>query len=381
MAPLTILGTGLAGYTLAKEIRKLDAGLPLRLVTADDGSAYSKPMLSTALARGKTPDELVMASAADMARQLDARIDTRTRVLSIDPAGRRLHTDHGDGAFSQLVLAIGADPIRPQLAGDGADDVLSVNDLDDYRRFRQRLDADGRVLILGAGLIGCEFANDLAASGHAVTLVDPAPQALGRLLPAAGARQLEQALSELGVQWRFGSTAERVDRAGQGYRVTLADGSRLDAGLVLSAIGLRPRTALAAAAGLATGRGIEVDRWLRSSDDQVFALGDCAQVEGLVLPFVMPLMQGARALAATLTGSPTAVRLPAMPVVVKTPACPVVVAPPPPGAEGEWRVEESADGVLARFERPDGSLAGFALTGAAVAQKQRLTRELPPLLG
>ena len=221
----------------------------------------------------------------------------------------------------------------------------------------------------------------MAASGHAVALVDPAPQALGRLLPAAGARQLEQALSELGVQWRFGSTAERVDRAGQGYRVTLADGSRLDAGLVLSAIGLRPRTALAAAAGLATGRGIEVDRWLRSSDDQVFALGDCAQVEGLVLPFVMPLMQGARALAATLTGSPTAVRLPAMPVVVKTPACPVVVAPPPPGAEGEWRVEESADGVLARFERPDGSLAGFALTGAAVAQKQRLTRELPPLLG
>ena len=380
MAPLTVLGTGLAGYTLAREIRKRDREVPLRLVTADDGSAYSKPMLSNALARGKTPEQLVTASAADMAAQLDARIDTHTRALAIDPAARRLRTDRDEDAFSQLVLAVGADPVRPDLAGDGAGEVLSVNDLDDYRHFRQRLAADGRVLILGAGLIGCEFANDLAASGHAVTLVDPAPQALGRLLPAAGARQLEAALSELGVQWRLGLTAGRVDRAGSGYRVTLSDGSRVEAGLVLSAIGLQPRTALAADAGLATGRGIEVDRWLRSSDARVFALGDCAQVEGLVLPFVMPLMQGARALAATLTGTPTAVRLPAMPVVVKTPACPVVVAPPPPGAQGEWRIEATADGVLARFEQPDGRLAGFALTGTAVAQKQRLSRELPPLL-
>ena len=110
--------------------------------------------------------------------------------------------------------------------------------------------------------------------------------------------------------------------------MTLSDHRVLSVDAVLSSVGLRPRTGLAERAGIAVKRGIVVDRYLATNAPDVYALGDCAEVEGLVLPFVMPIMHAARALAKTLCGEPTRLTYPAMPIVVKTTAYPVVVAPP-----------------------------------------------------
>lgn len=381
MQPIVILGTGLAGYTVARELRKLDTATPLTLVTRDDGSFYSKPVLSNALAQKKAANQIALNSAADMTRQLKATIHTNLSVRAIDVAGRTVQTENGPTlAYGQLVLAIGADPIRVPLAGDAADTVLSVNDLGDYARFRAALDGKRRVLLLGAGLIGCEFANDLRGSGIEVEVVDPAPQPLGRLLPPQAAAFLRAGLEGIGVRFHFGTTAQAVAHAGSGLRVQLANGEAVETDLVLSAIGLRARTALAQAAGLQVNRGIVTDVFLRTSAGQVYALGDCAEVAGHHLPFVMPIMQAARALARTLTGTPTAVQYPAMPVLVKTPACPTVVSPPPPGVDGQWTEDAADDGVRALFRDRDGRLRGFALVGAATRDKQALTKEIPPLL-
>ncbi|MCA1805359.1 MAG: hypothetical protein LC646_08515 [Xanthomonadaceae bacterium] len=99
-----------------------------------------------------------------------------------------------------------------------------------------------------------------------------------------------------------------------------------------------------------------------------------------MLPYVMPIMNAARALARTLAGTPTELVYPAMPVVVKTPAHPVVVSPPPMGREGHWRTEVDAGGTAGFFESPDGELLGFALTGPRVSEMQALTKRLPPVL-
>ena len=150
-----------------------------------------------------------------------------------------------------------------------------------------------------------------------------------------------------------------------------------------AAIGLRPRTQLALEAGLDVGRGIKVDRFLRSSDEHIFALGDCAEVEGKVLLFVLPLMACARALAKTLAGTETAVQYPPMPVLIKTPVCPVVVSPIVPGTAGAWAVEAEGNNVKAEFRSPEGQLLGFALTGSYTATpvaKTELTKQLPPIL-
>ncbi len=149
---------------------------------------------------------------------------------------------------------------------------------------------------------------------------------------------------------------------------------------MLSCVGLRPRTALASAAGIHTARGIAVDRFLATSAPDVYAMGDCAEVEGLVLFYVMPLMNAARALAKTLAGAPTPVGYPPMPVVVKTPAHPVVVSPPSPGVMGAWKIEVLEAGVRALFFDADNKLRGFALTGTAVSEKNALVKELPALL-
>jgi len=375
MEPLVIVGTGLAGYTLARAFRKLDRTTPLVLVTADDGHFYSKPMLSNALARGKAPAELVTTPGEQMAAELDATLMARTPVATIDTAARRLHTARGGIAYSRLVLALGARPIRPPLAGDGAEEVLAVNSLDDYARFHAALQGAAHVAIIGPGLIGCEFANDLLASGRRVTVIGPDPRPLGRLLPPAAGEALQTALGAAGVEWRLGTAAERVEREGAGYRVSLADGGTFTADRVLSAVGLQPETGLARTAGLAVERGIRVDAALRTSDPHVHALGDCAEVDGQVLPYVLPLMEQAKVLAAVLNGGTERLAYPVMPVVVKTPVHPVVVVPPAPGRVGAWSVEAGPEGVRAEF-RGDGVLAGFALTGAATTARQALVKEL-----
>ncbi|MGE0370550.1 MAG: NAD(P)/FAD-dependent oxidoreductase [Gammaproteobacteria bacterium] len=380
MNPVVIIGTGLAGYSLAREFRKLDTTTPALMFTRDGGEFYSKPMLSNALAHDMSPGRLASADAARMAEQLNAVIRAGTEVAAIDTAGRTIEVDGARIPYSRLVLAVGARQIALSAAGDGIDAVFTVNSLDDYARYRTAIARAERVAVIGPGLIGCEFADDLRSAGKRVTVIGPDPTPLGRLLPPRAGAAFRAALEDAGVAWRLGTTVRSIIRQGSTWAITLTDDSTLEADLVLSSIGLRPDTGLATAAGLAVRRGIVVDRCLRTSAADVYAIGDCAEVEGRVLPFVLPIMHGARALARTLCGEPQPVSYPAMPVLVKTPSCPVVVSPAPADAAGEWREEDVEGGVRARFLAPDGALLGFALTGAAVAEKQGLATQLPPVL-
>ncbi|HJQ64444.1 MAG TPA: FAD-dependent oxidoreductase [Burkholderiales bacterium] len=380
MHPIVIVGSGLGGYSTARELRKLNREVPLHIITADGGEFYSKPTLSNALAAKKVPAAIPLNTAEQMASQLNATVRTRTRITAIDPALRRIRIGEETIAYSKLVLALGADQVRLPLQGDAVDTVMTVNSLDDYARFRSALEGKRRVAIIGAGLIGCEFANDLAATGYEVECVDIAAQPLPRLLLVAGGAMLQEKLAALGVKWHLGTSVSAVDRAGGAVAVTLASGATLEADIVLSAIGLKPKLEMAQAAGLAVRGGIIVDRFLACGADDVYALGDCAEVAGMVLPFVMPIMHAARALAATLADKRTAVSYPAMPVLVKTPACPTIVAPPPSGAAGEWLIERSGEGVKSLFIDSAGKLLGFALNGTATAERAKLARELPALL-
>jgi len=377
---IVIIGSGLAGYTLIREIRKLDKEAPITLVTREPGYFYSKPMLSTALASKKEPENLISTSSENMATQLNINILSQTDVNAIDTNQQMIVTTKGNLSYGKLVLALGADQIRIPLQGDAATQVLTVNDLEDYAAFRKAISGKKKVSILGAGLIGCEFANDLVLGGYEVDVIDLAPQALGRLLPEAAAHELQDRLTKAGVRWHFGTTVGSISNGDDSLIVELTNGQKLLSDVVLSAVGLKPRLDLAKAAGISTNIGIAVNRELQTSATNVYSLGDCAEVDGLVLPYVMPIMQAARALANTLLGKVTTLTYPAMPVMVKTPAFPTIVSPPAQGSEGDWKIAPIDDGLEARFESADGSLLGFVLLGAATAQRASLTKELPPLL-
>ncbi|MBU3575388.1 NAD(P)/FAD-dependent oxidoreductase [Polynucleobacter sp. UK-Mo-2m-Kol15] len=377
---IVIIGSGLAGYTVIRELRKLDKTIPITLVTKEPGYFYSKPMLSTALASNKSAEQLVSTNAEGMATQLEMTILSEAAVTAIDTVAQTITTSRGSISYGKLVLGLGADQIRLPLQGNAANEVITVNDLEEYAQFRKSIEGKKRIAILGAGLIGCEFANDLVLGSYEVDVIDLAPQALGRLLPEAAVQALQTKLSEAGVRWHFTTTVQSIDRNGDALTITLANGTIITSDVFLSAVGLKPRLDLAKAAGIATATGITVNRQLETSASNVYAIGDCAEVDGLVLPYVMPIMQAARALAPNLLGQVTTLTYPAMPVMVKTPALPTIVSPPAKGALGEWKINPIEGGLEARFESSDGKLLGFALLGAATAQRAVLTKELPPIL-
>ena len=379
-APVVIVGTGLAGYNLAREFRKLDSETPLLLITADDGRSYSKPMLSTGFGKNKDADGLSMAEPGAMAEQLKAEVRTHTRISGIDPGHKRLWIGEESVIYRDLILAWGAETVRVPIEGDAADAVFPINDLEDYARFRAAAAGKRRVLLLGAGLIGCEFANDLILGGYEVQLVAPCEQVMPTLLHPAAAAAVQAGLESLGARFHLGPVLNRLQRVEEGLEAHLSDGQVIPCDVVVSAIGLRPRIDLAAAAGVQVNRGVMVDRHLKTSHANIYALGDCAEVDGLNLLYVMPLMSCARALAQTLAGNPTAVSYGAMPITVKTPVCPLVVSPPPRGLEGVWTVEGQGADIKVLCRDAAGKLLGYALTGAAVMEKLALNKELPPLL-
>ena len=379
-APVVIVGTGLAGYNLAREFRKLDSETPLLLITADDGRSYSKPMLSTGFAKNKDADGLSMAEPGAMAEQLKAEVRTHTRISGIDPGHKQLWIGEEAVPYRDLILALGAEVIHVPVEGDADDAIFSINDLQDYARFRTAAAGKQRVLLLGAGLIGCEFANDLSLGGYQVELVAPCEQVMPGLLHPAAAAAVQTGLEGLGARFHLGPVLASLNHTGDTLQAHLSDGTLIECDLVLSAVGLRPRTELAAAAGLAVNRGVVVDRQLRTTHANIYALGDCAEVDGINLLYVMPLMTSARALAQTLAGNPTAVSYGPMPVTVKTPVCPLVVSPPPRGLQGEWSVEGSGADIKALCHDSSGALLGYALTGTAVQEKLALNKLLPALM-
>ena len=203
------------------------------------------------------------------------------------------------------------------------------------------------------------------------------------LLPEPIAEELKSSLATAGVDWHLETTTQSINHNDNGsYEITLTNGDKLNADVVISAVGLRSNTELASAAGLTVNRGIVTDDTLQTSQPHIYALGDCAEVSGHNLLYIAPIMAAAKALAKTLAGSLTSVSYPAMPVAVKTPSYPLITAPPAQDAIGEWQFEiaESGFGIKGLFVADNNDLLGFVLSGDTVSEKQALTKQLPEIL-
>lgn len=362
---IVVVGSGLAGFGVLRELRRLSPEAPLTMVTLEDGHFYSKPALSTALAKGKTAEGLVTSSAEKMIAQLrlDARIGRE--ALAIDRAGKALLTTGGPVPYDALVLATGALPVRPPIAGEAAHRAIAVNQLDHYERFRKELPDGARVLIMGSGLVGTEFANDLVSTGYRPVVVDMLPLPLAQLVPPAVGEKVRDALAAEGVEWRLGRKVSAIDykEDAPGYVASLDDGARIEADLVLSAVGLRPNVKLAAEAGLEIGRGIKVNACGQTSDPAIFAIGDCAEYPHGLSAYVTPIMAAARGIAPSALGAPTEMRFPPLSVQVKTTLLPINLLPPPQSATGEWRcLEDDAQGSKHIFVDDGGIVRGYVLT-------------------
>ena len=363
--PIVMIGSGHAGYQLASALRHQSKDVSITLFTADDGAIYSKPSLSNALALGKDGHSLVRETALSWEQRLNIRVYPHTQVTQIDRVNKKIQTSIGEYPYGRLVLATGASPIVIPIQGDTSD-VYSVNDLADYRLFREKLATKQHVTILGDGLIGCEFANDLAAHGIKVTVVGLCQSAMGRLIPEELGHALQNALSQIGVEWKLQNSIHSIQAVNGHYQVQLQDGQLLVTDLILSAVGLRPNITLAQATGLNTARGICTGLDHRTSDTSIFALGDCAEVDGQWMPYISPINQAISALADNLLGKTQTTQLQDSPVIVKTPILPLSLLPAI--GDGKWHVEQHDDEWSAVFYDTTGKLTGFALLGRQLQQ-------------
>lgn len=377
---ILVIGSGFAAQQLIKSLRKLDAHQPIRLITADSGDEYNKPDLSHVMSRGSSAAAMTRQSGSEFAEQQRITLVPHCPVLGIDPARRTVLTAQGEFAYGQLVLATGASALRPPIPG--AEQLVTLNSQQEYAAVEERLQHAQRILVLGAGLIGCELAMDMASSGRQVTLVDLASSPLSALLPAMLSQPLHQTLLAQGVSLQLGLGIREIalqdpQRPDAGCRVILSDGRVSEQDLVISAIGLKPNTQLAQAAGLSIGRGIQVDAGLRSSDPHIYALGDCAEWQGQLLPFLQPILLGANALAKTLLGAPTALSLPPMLVKVKTPLYPLQLAGRTRGEDLAWQCRWNQQGLVAEARGENGELCGFVVGGDQMSAAFPLLRQLP----
>ncbi|AOS81426.1 rubredoxin [Hydrogenophaga intermedia] len=323
---VVIVGAGRAGWQTAEALRALSPTLPITLVSQCAGDVYDKPLLSVAMARGLANDALVRERGADAAARLGVRLLAHTDAIRICPDTRTLRTTRGNLRYAHLVLAHGASPRLPE--GLAPELCWRVNHLAAYQRLRARLgDAPREVLIVGAGLIGSELANDLAIGGHRVTLIDTCEQPLARWQDLGVGEQLLDAWRDLSIRFVGGVQVQSLERVGERYRLTTANGQRFAADEVVVAAGLHTPNRLALSAGLAWDNGIRVTPHnLRTSVDRIHALGDCIAIDGQPSRYIEPIARQARAIAADICGAAPAPYVPRAAVVrVKTTSMPLTL--------------------------------------------------------
>lgn len=362
---IVIVGYGMAGARLAAELPARTGDAKITVLGAERHRAYNRIMLSNLLA-GKVDE-----SGVELAEAAGHGIDVRpgVQVSAIDPATRTVTTCRGDVlGYDHLVLATGGRALVPPLPGLDPerlpDRVAVFRTLDDCRRILGVATGARRALVLGGGLLGLEAARGLATRDLDVQVVHPVGHLMERQLdPAAGA-VLARTLAGLGVTSHLDVSGGAVETRADGVTLTLTDGRKLDADLLVLSCGVRPEVELARAAGLTVERGVVVDDRLRTSDPHISAIGDCAQHAGVVTGLVAPAWEQARVLAQVLAGQDSRARYRPRPAVTRLKVAGIDLAAMGDPGSGDPDAEELSfsDPVRGTYARL--RIVGERLTGA-----------------
>lgn len=345
-----VVGNGMAGSRVAAELRSRCAEAKITVLGAEPHRAYNRIMLSSVLA-GKVAEADV--EITDAARHgLDVRVGVT--VTEVDPAIRTVRTDTGELIeYDRLVLATGSRAILPALPGLPVTEELPPNvaafrTLDDCRRILAAAGAAKSAVVLGGGLLGLEAARGLAARDIDVLIVHAVGHLMERQLDPGASSVLVGTLRRLGITAHLDAAATAVRSGPDGVSLRLADGTEIDADLLVVACGVRSETDLARRAAVRVDRGVVVDDQMRSTDPRIFAVGDCAEHRGVVTGLVAPAWEQARVAAQVIAGEdayyrplPTITRLKAAGIDLAamgdpTPASPPVAA----GSDAVADVEE-----------------------------------------
>lgn len=371
---IVIIGSGFAARQLVKNIRKQDPNIPLTLIAADSMDEYNKPDLSHVVSRGQNADDLTLQTAGEFAEQYNLRLFPHTWVSDIDADNQRVKSQDREWRYDKLVLATGATPFIPPVPGREL--MLTLNSQREYGAAQSQLRDAKRVLIVGGGLIGCELAMDFCRAGKAVTVVDNSASVLSALMPPEASSRLQHRLTDMGVHLMLKTQLESLEQSTDGIRVTFDRQRTVMVDAVVAAAGLRPETALARHAGLEINRGVVVNSQLQTSHPAIYALGDCAEINGMVLPFLQPILLSAMCLGKNLLAQQGELKLPPMLVKVKTPDLPLHLAGDTRREDLTWNIVAAKDGLVAKGVDAENRLRAFLVSEDRMKDAFALLRQL-----
>ena len=366
---IVIIGAGLAGWHVIDAIRAKDKDVSITLITTDNGDRYHKPMLTMAISQKKSAADLVRATGSEAAEAANITLLANTQVTDIDAAAQTIqlisalrsdpvYTNYATISYEKLVLAMGAHPIFPKSLPQ--DLVWHVNHIERFGQLQQKLAAGSQhVAIVGAGMVGTEIAEDLLKAGHEVTLIDLNDAPLSQMLPPKATARIAKAVQSQGINFLGGYQVSDVIRNDDGklqvsYEPFTPNGEDTDAQSsemlivdhVIASTGLTVDGKLPTAAGVEFNHrtGIVVDApTLRTTTDNIYAIGDCMSINGVACRYVAPLRAQAATIADDVLGlehsgyehKPPMIRL-------KNKAISVMVTGVPQ-ATGNWQVATETD--------------------------------------
>ena len=383
MSNIVIVGGGFAALQTIKMVRKIDQDVAITMITADAGVEYSKPNISHAFSQAQTPQALTVNNAQQLAEQYNVVIKTKALVSEIDTKQQCVHVDGQIIHYSKLVLATGATPFIPPAEGLKRSETITLNSLEEFEKHKAQIDDAQRITVIGGGLIGVELAFDLQTAGKDVTIIEPASYLLNSLVPPFVSLELEGELTKAGVTVETDSVICRATYLHDGVRLQTTTSRLIRADIVIAAAGLRPNTALAAQAGVTVNKGIVVDQTMTTSANNVYAIGDCAEIEGRIMAYLQPAILSANVLAKQLItsdGMPEEadikLKLPHIITKVKTPSYPIQLAGRDLHTAQSWETRFDPKGIIAKGFNADNQLVGFIVTGEHTKAAFPLLKEL-----
>ena len=376
MENIVIVGGGFAALQTIKMLRKADQNIAITMVTADAGIEYSKPNLSHVFSQAQTPQQLAINTAQQLAEQYNVVIKTNVWVSEINTEQQFIVAGDDVIPYSKLVLATGATPFIPPAEGLNPGATITLNSLEEFEKHKAQIDAAKRITVIGGGLIGVELAFDLQTSGKNVTIIEPASYLLSSLVPPFVSLELERELRKAGVTVETDATVSHATYLADGVRLQTTSSRLIKTDVVIAAAGLMPNTALAQQTGMAVNRGIIVDEAMRTNIKNVYAIGDCAEIQGRVMAYLQPAILAANVLAKQLTTGEGKLSLPHIMTKVKTPSYPIQLAGRDIQTAQSWETRFDPKGIVAKGFNEANQLVGFIVTGEHTKAAFPLLKEL-----
>lgn len=277
-----IVGNGAAGTAACEEIRRRNATASIEMISAEPTIGYNRPMLTKGIMT-HLDDLNFYIKPFSWYEENKVKLTLAVSVSKIDAEGKTLLLDNGESrSYDKLILAVGADCFVPPIPGAEQERVFTIRNLQDTNRIQEELERVKSVAIIGGGVLGLEAAWELSKSGVEVSVIELAPQLMGKQLDDKASALLKAAGLKAGIKIHTGVGIEKISgEDGKANGVTLADGTQVAGELVILSTGVRPNVALAQEIGIETGRSIVVNEKMETGKEGIYACGDCAEYLGV----------------------------------------------------------------------------------------------------